>query len=288
MSATLTIARHSVQESLRRRVFAVVLLLTLLFVALFTIASIKAFAGPAPFTFGSAGLINPSQVTSLTSVTLLSLGVFASLFLATVLAVFLTLGAVRGDAERGLLQPLVVRPLGRRELLVGRFAGAAVVSIAYITILYGAVVLIVHQAGGRWPDHIAGPAVALAAATTILVAMSLLGSVFLSATANGIAMFMLYGAGLVSGLLATIGATLGAHTIQTIAHDIAIALPFEGLYQAALHALTSNQTGLTQVVVNVGPFGSSHPASAAFDLWTACYCAIAALVAAVGFERRDL
>jgi Cu-processing system permease protein len=157
MSATLIIARHAVQESVRRRVFAVVLLLTLLFIALFTIASVKAFAGPAPFMFGSGGLINRSQITSITSVTLLSLGMFASLFLATVLAVFLTLGAVRGEAERGLLQPLVVRPLGRRELLLGRFAGAAAVSIAYITILYGAVVLIVHQAGGRWPDHIAGP-----------------------------------------------------------------------------------------------------------------------------------
>ena len=37
---------------------------------------------------------------------MLGLGMFAILFLATVLAVFLTLGAVRGDAERGLLQPL--------------------------------------------------------------------------------------------------------------------------------------------------------------------------------------
>ena len=39
------------------------------------------------------------------------LAMFAILFLATILAVFLTLGAVRGDAERGLLQPLVVRPV---------------------------------------------------------------------------------------------------------------------------------------------------------------------------------
>ena len=36
---------------------------------------------------------------------------FATLFLGTILAVFLTLGAVRGDAERGLLQPVLVRPL---------------------------------------------------------------------------------------------------------------------------------------------------------------------------------
>ena len=43
--------------------------------------------------------------------TLLGLAMFATLFLGTVLAVFLTLGAVRGDAERGLLQPLLVRPV---------------------------------------------------------------------------------------------------------------------------------------------------------------------------------
>jgi ABC-2 type transport system permease protein len=288
VTATLVIARHVVQESVRRRVFAVVLLLTLLFLGLFVFATIKAFAGPAPFTFGSGNLIGPGQITSITSVTLVSLGVFASLFLATVLAVFLTLGAVRGDAERGLLQPLVVRPLGRQELLLGRFVGAVTVCIAYTLGLYAAVVLIVHQAGGRWPDHVIGPALALAGAITILVAMSLLGSVFLSATANGIAMLMLYGAGLVSGLLASIGATLGAQTVLTIAHDITLALPFEGLYQAALHALGSNQTGVTRVLVNIGPFGSSHAGSIAFDVWAGCYLGMVALVAAVGFERRDL
>jgi Cu-processing system permease protein len=203
-------------------------------------------------------------------------------------AVFLTLGAVRGDAERGLLQPLVVRPLGRHELLLGRFVGAVAVCSAYVVVLYVLVVLIVHQAGGPWPDHRIGPALALAGAVTILVALSLLGSVFLSATANGIAMFMLYGAGLVSGLLATIGAALGSGTVQTIAHDLALALPFEGLYQAGLHALGSNQSGLTGVLVNLGPFGSSHAGGAALDLWAAAYVAIVAAAATVGFARRDL
>ncbi len=276
------------QESVRRRVFAVVFLLTVVFIGLFILATVKAFAGPAPFAFGSGNLIGPGQITSITTVTLLGLGAFASLFLATVLAVFLTLGAVRGDAERGLLQPVVVRPLGRAEFLLGRFVGAVIVCVAYLTALYAAVVVIVHQAGGHWPDHVVGPALALNAAITLIVAMSLLGSVFLSATANGIAMFMLYGAGLVSGLLASIAAALGAQTLQTIAHDMAIALPFEGLYQAALHALGSNQTGVTRVLVNLGPFGASQAGSVSFDLWSAGYLAIVALIAVVAFERRDL
>ena len=283
MTPTLIIARHVLQESVRRRVFVVVLVLTLLFLGLFTLATVEAFNAQSPF--GGGGSFSPHAVTA---VTLNGLGVFASLFLATVLAVFLTLGAVRGDAERGLLQPLVVRPLGRREFLLGRFVGAVAVCVAYIVVLYALVVLIVHQAGGQWPDYVIGPGVALAGAVTILVAMSLLGSVFLSATANGIAMFMLYGAGLVSGLLAAIGAALNAPTVLTIAHDITLALPFEGLYQAALHALGSNQTGLTRVLVNLGPFGASHPNSFSFDIWAVVYVALVGLLATVGFERRDL
>lgn len=288
MTATFITARHVVQESVRRRVFLVVFLLTMAFLGLFTLAAVKAFAGPAPLVFGSGNLIDAGQITSITTVTLLGLGAFASLFLATVLAVFLTLGAVRGDAERGLLQPLVVRPLGRAELLLGRFVGAVAVCVAYVTVLYGTVVVIVHQAGGHWPDHVVGPGLALDAAVAILVAMSLLGSVFLSTTANGIAMFMLYGAGLVSGLLASIAAALGAQELLTIAHDMAIVLPFEGLYQAALHALGSNQTGVTRVLVNLGPFGSSHAGGISFDIWSAAYLAIVALIAIVAFERRDL
>ena len=78
---------------------------------------------------------------------------FTILFLGAVLAVFLTLGAVRGDAERGLLQPLVVRPLGRTSLLLGRFAGAASVCALYVALVYGAAVLITGIAGDWWPDR---------------------------------------------------------------------------------------------------------------------------------------
>ena len=68
--------------------------------------------------------------------TLLGLNMFGTLFLGTILAVFLTLGAVRGDAERGLLQPLLVRPVPRRTLLLARFAVAPrVVCGAYVIVV---------------------------------------------------------------------------------------------------------------------------------------------------------
>jgi ABC-type transport system involved in multi-copper enzyme maturation permease subunit len=284
VSRSLIIARHVLQESVRRRVFVIVLILSLLFIGLFTVASIEAFR--ATGAFGARG--GPIDAHSAATVTLAGLGMFATLFLGAVLAVFLTLGAVRGDADRGLLQPLVVRPLGRHEFLIGRFIGAGAVCALYVAVVFLVVLGIDHQAGGQWPAHILGPTLALSAGVVVIVGLSLLGSVFLSSTANGIAMFMLYGAGLVSGLLSVIGAALNATTVQTIAHDMSIALPFEGLYQAGLHALGSNQSGLTGVLLNLGPFGSSRAGSTGFYVWALAYVVVVLALAMFSFSRRDL
>ncbi len=284
VTGALIVARHVLQESVRRRVFAVVLVLTVAFLALFAFATIEAFDRLDALSPGRGTL----DTGGLATVTLVGLGMFATLFLGTVLAVFLTLGAVRGDAERGLLQPLVVRPLGRSELLIGRFAGAAGVCAVYVVIVYTVIVVTVHAAGGRWPDRVLGPGATLVGGVTILVALSLLGSVLLSATANGIAMFMVFGAGLVAGLLNTIGNALGSQTVQTISHDLAIAMPFEALYQAGLHALAANQTGFNGLLVNLGPFGSAHAGGPGLDLWAVVYVLAVGAAAILGFARRDL
>src|SRR4051812_50104755 len=95
----------------------------------------------------------------------MGLAMFATLFLGIVLAVFLTLGVISGDAERGLLQPLVVRPIGRGSLLLARFAGAAGVAGVYVLVVYFAAMSITGVAGDWWPGRIVAPRgeVALAA-----------------------------------------------------------------------------------------------------------------------------
>ena len=93
---------------------------------------------------------------------------FATLFLGTILAVFLTLGAIRGDAERGLLQPVLVRPLHRRTVLLGRFIAAAGVCGAYVAAVFVAAAVITWAFGGWWPDRVVVPALQLAAAVAIL------------------------------------------------------------------------------------------------------------------------
>jgi Cu-processing system permease protein len=286
VSAAWTIAGYALRESLRRRVFAVVLLLTALFLGLYGWGAGELFADDGPVS-GDVGA-REGEVDVVAAATLLGLAMFGTLFLGAVLAAFLTLGAIRGDAERGLLQPLVVRPVGRATLVLARLAAAGAVAGAYALVVFLAAVLITAGVSGWWPDRVLAPAFALAGAVVIVAALSLLGSVALTATANGIAVFMVFGAGLVAGLLGQIGDALAEPTLMRIGEIGTWVLPFEGLYQAALAAITADTRGLAGVVVQLGPFGGAQDAGAGFAAWSVAYLAMVAAATAALVSRRDL
>jgi Cu-processing system permease protein len=280
-----TVVALSIQEGIRRRVFLAVLVLTLAFLALYALGAHFAFKDVDEFAAGEPKILDPHAFTG---ATIFGLAMFATLFLGAVLAVFLTLGVVRGDAESGLLQPIVVRPIGRTTMLLARFAGAALLSAAYVIAVYLAAWAITKATGHWSPDHLIGPALGLALGVATIAALSLLASTFLSVTAQGIVVFMVFGAGLTAGLLAQIGHAIHSHSLHTIGRVASWALPFEGLYAAGLHALISGTSGLTGVVLQLGPFGGSEAAGPELIGWAFLYLLGVLALAAFAFSRRDL
>jgi Cu-processing system permease protein len=283
VSGALVVAQHAVRESLRRRVFVVVLVLSVAFLGLYAWGAAELFDDVDSFGDNEFGV----DADTLAGATILGLAMFAILFLGAVLATFLTIGAVRGDAERGLLQPVIVRPVGRFAYLAGRLLAAAAVSGAYVVALFGACVVVTGLLGW-WPDRVVAPALCLAGSAVIVAALSLLGSAVLSTTANGIAVFMTLGAGLTAGLLGQIGEALDSRTLDRIADIGSWLLPFEALYQHGLSRLTADVEGTTAAIVNLGPFGGAQEASPA--LWPFAVAYVAAVIALTtwSFARRDL
>jgi Cu-processing system permease protein len=284
VTATRIIATFALRESVRRRVFLVVGLLTIAFLALYGLGAWQLFKSIETFDPPIEGV----EARTVAGATILGLAMFATLFLGTILAVFLTLGAVRGDAERGLLQPVLVRPVRRRTVLLGRFVAAAGACAAYVVVVFLATTVITWAFSDWWPDRLVLPALQLAVAVTIIAALSLAGSVLLAATANGIAIFMIFGAGLTAGLLGQIGEALGSRTLDRTADVVSWALPFEALYQAALSAITADTFGFTRLAINLGPFGGAEAASPALWPWTLVYLTLVGAGAAAAFARRDL
>ncbi|MFN2489365.1 MAG: ABC transporter permease [Actinomycetota bacterium] len=285
MSTAWVIASYTLRESLRRRVFIVIPIATVAFLGLYALGTHQAFRSIEGTAQTGFGLVDAQ---ALAGATLVGLSMFVTLFLGAALGIFLTFSTVRGDAEQGLLQPLVVRPVARPGLLAGRFLGASVLCVVYVWLLYAGSVIITGTIGGWWPDPVIVPALDLAAGVMIMTALSLLGSIYLSALTNGIVMFTVYGAGLMSGLLGQLGDVLSSPTLETTGQIASWVLPFEALYQAGLNSLTSSATGLTRVIVQLGPLGGAQAGGPWLGAWALAYLALVGAAALAGFVRRDL
>src|SRR4051812_24981515 len=169
------------RESVRRRVFVVVTILTLASGILYILGAKIAFHDTE--SFGGPGI---TDTRDFTGATVFGMAMFGTLFLGAVLAAFLTLGVIRGDSERGLLQPLVVRPVGRATVLASRFGAAALVSAGYVVVVYTGALLATGIVGDWWPDHVIVPGLSLVGGVIVISAISTAGSVVMTATANGI------------------------------------------------------------------------------------------------------
>jgi ABC-2 type transport system permease protein len=279
----LTIAGYGIRESIRRRVFVVVAILTVGSGVLYTLGARLAFHDTR--NFSGPGI---ADTRDFTGATVFGMAMFGTLFLGAVLAAFLSLGVIRGDSERGLLQPLVVRPVGRATVLASRFGAAASVSAGYVVIVYTGALVATAIVGDWWPDQIVRPAFGLVGGVVVISAISTAGSVFLTSTANGIAVFMIYGAGLIAGLLGQIGDALQSDNLQNISAVATWILPFEALFQDGLNATVSDTGGITGAILKLGPFGGAHHAGALIWPYTVLYVAAVIGAATWAFGRRDL
>jgi Cu-processing system permease protein len=279
------IVAHALKETVRRRVLVVVAALTVAFLLLYAIGTAFAFDEVGDF---GGGLTDGLDDRALTGATLLGLAMFATLFLGAVLATFLTMGVVRGDAETGMLQPLIARPPSRATILIARTVGASLVAAAYVIAIFALSVAITAAIGDWTPDRPVSAALLLALAVIVVTVISVATSVWLTSTAQGVTVLMVYGGGITAGLLGQIGDALDSDSLERVAEVTSWALPFEAVYQSALYELTADTSGITGFALSLGPFGGAESGGAALFVWAFAYFAAALALAVWGFRRRDL
>jgi ABC-type transport system involved in multi-copper enzyme maturation permease subunit len=279
MSDVLVIARLALQEAVRRRVLLVVAILTFGSAVLY-------FVGCLSLKHHVAGLLDTPTVKPIVPATLLGLASFGTLFLGSVLSVFLTAGAVRGDVDRGLVQPLVVRPVGRASYLAGRALAAVTVSASYVLIVSVGATLMTRAFFTNLPPSAWQAIPPLVLGVCVVTVVTLAVSCLLSTVATGISVLMAYGAGLIAGLLGEIGHSLGAATLSNIADGVSYALPFEAMYRDALNQLSPS--GPVGQLVQLGPLGGARSGGPGLWIYSIAYIAACGAVAVWVFRRSDL
>ena len=99
---------------------------------------------------------------------------------------------------------------------------------------------------------------------------------------------MVFGAGLMAGLLGEIGHAIGSHKLEHISRIAWWFIPFDALYEDSLHRLTIDTTGFAKSVLELGPFGGSHQAGPALLAWSVVYLGLVLGAAVAAFAARDL
>lgn len=273
------LALFTFKEALRKKLIAAVAALSVAFLAMFALAAHAISMSPG------RGL--SSFEVAAERVAFVFLGVYLARSFAGILAILVSAGAISAEVESGALQSVLVRPITRTAVVLGKFAGYGSMLFLYNAALQGAVMVTGYLATGAHLPHPLWVVGLLGVEPLVLLSATLLGSSFLPTVANGAAMVLLYGLAVVGGTFEQIGLFNGSKAAVDAGVVTSLMLPADALYRLAVQVSSG---GLGDAAVQIlGPvFGNLSAPSALMVGYTFAYVAAAVGLASWIFSRRDV
>jgi len=287
LARLLVVARLTLAETARRRLFLVLVVVTFVAVALsaWGFAQIAGFApeGASPEQRAAALPVIVSQFLVLVT--------FMYSFILALGAAFLAGPIVASDIESGVAVAMLARPLRRSELLLGKWLGIALL-VAFYAVGSGILELIaVRVTTGYVPPHpvlavafLVGQAVVLLTAATALATR-------LAAITSGVLALATFGLAWVGGIVGGIGVALANPSIAVVGDATAYLVPTDGLWRGVVYGLEPPLAILIAAgrgLNEANPFFASQPPPIGFVAWAVAWIALVLGLGVVAFRRREL
>lgn len=290
------ILRMTWKELLRKRVLMLTLLMTAIFLVVFWFIA-SAIGGETNSSARSSWEVMENYSLGLV---IASLGFFFGSFVVAFLAIFSSSSVISGEAELGIMQAMIPRPLARWRWYLGRWLGYVTFGILYAFILFTAILIITNIHAGVPKDlgALIQSYLLFASVVPLLVSVSMLGSSFLSPVGNGVLMTVLYGGGWLGGMidklapqLESMGASLGK-SLTNISGLLSLVMPADGIQRAMIDRLYDVSSLRSLFDISADGFfallGIGVVPSPAF-LWYACAYTLAAFLLGIWrFQKKDL
>jgi Cu-processing system permease protein len=270
-----TITWLTFHEAWRRRMVLIALVLSVVFLAIFTLGFALIDRNLEP----QIGELQRRAGHSL----LLMAGLYVTHFLTVMLAIFASVDTVSGEISSHTIQAIVTKPVRRWQVLLGKWLGYAAMISLYLGLLAGGILVAVDLlVGYRPPNALAGVGLLILEAL-VLLSLSLLGGTRLSTLTNGVLLFMLYGLAFIGAWVEQIGSFMQSRAAVNIGIITSLVLPVEALWRRAAYLM---QPPIMSSIPS--PFSGVSPPSTALVLYALAYVVIVLLLAMRSFGRRDL
>lgn len=286
MKAIGVIARLTLREAARRKVLWGLLILGILFLALYALGLVlvQPELRRLPNTRGLQQIGGVNAVYNF----FVMAALYAANFLTVMIAVLIPIDTLAGEINSGTIQAVAVKPLRRQAIVLGKWLGFVVLLGSCTLVMIGGVLIITWLVTGYVPPNPASGPVMMFLEALVFLSVSLLGGTRLSTLANGVVGFGLFGLAFVGAFVEQIGGIMqqlgnvGGETATRIGHVVALLMPSETLWRRALADMSEGMNPIKLMT-----FGASTPDRGVVP-YALIYAAALLLLAAVSFQRRDL
>jgi ABC-type transport system involved in multi-copper enzyme maturation permease subunit len=280
----LTIARLTVLELLRRRLFLVLLGLTLLVVA-FTSWGFGQIT-----TSGNPPMSRVQQIAVVSQ--LLILVGFMFSFTLAFSAVFAGAPALSGDVESGTALAVLARPISRAEFVVGKWLGVVITILVYSAPTTALQIFMVDRVVGYVPPRPLEFVLFLSVEAVIILTLALALSTRFAGMVGGVVALILWGVSWIGGIVGGIGLVLNNDTARHVGTVTRLLLPTDGMWRGGVWAL--EPASIIAAARAAGAAGAANPFFAAdppeplYLAWTAAWIVTTLGIAIWLFDRREV
>ena len=280
----LTIARLTVLELLRRRLFLVLLGLTLLVVAFTS-------WGFGQITTSANPPMSRVQQIAVVSQLLILVGFMFSFTLAFS-AVFAGAPSLSGDVESGTALAVLARPISRAEFVIGKWLGVVITILVYAIPTTALQLFMVDRVVQYVPPHPLEFVGFLAVEAVVILTLALALSTRFAGMVGGVVALIFWGVSWIGGIVGGIGTVLNNDTAKHVGTVTRLILPTDGMWRGGVWALepatiiaTARAAGAAAAA---NPFFAADPPEPIYLVWTIAWVMLVLGIAVWLFDRREV
>ncbi|HEY3131937.1 MAG TPA: ABC transporter permease [Acidobacteriota bacterium] len=214
----------------------------------------------------------------------LQVGFYAVDLLAVVMTVLTSVDTISGEITSGTIHAIATKPIPRWQVLIGKWTGFIGMTAAYVTLMFGGVLLVGYRIGGVVPQNPIRGALLVFLECVLVLTVTLLSGTWFSTLTNGVIVLGLHGLAFIGGWIEQIGGFTQSSSLVTIGIISSLIMPSESVWRRAVFEMQSPVARS----LPFGPFANATAPSAAMIAYAGAYLLIALAVAIHHFQQRDL
>lgn len=215
---------------------------------------------------------------------MLMMSLYAGSLMTSLMAAITSCDTLSGEITSGTIHAIATKPVRRWALVLGKWAGFAVLFGTYILFIEGGAMLIGWIEGRYLPPHAPTVLGLIWLQAILLLGVTMSCSARLSALTSGACTTGLYGLAFIGGWIEQFGALRHVRACVDLGIVASLIMPSDALWRRAAYRMQPPLLG----AMGVSPFSSATVPSLIMVLYAAIYAVAALLVAQALFERRDL